>query len=301
MGWNLYSIKFKLKSPLYIGFHKVMHFFRTRLYVPAKPFWGALTAKLTRRLNLTDYGKVGEFLKKTIRFSYFYLSDENNVFIPRYTIKGMKFGDLMQMDFEKRYISSIASAAIESYSHTAEEGMLHEVEFISPNVINDGKSVFLKGLLWILEFSDNRFSIFINDDDIIIEYNNNHVKFSELINTLQIGGERKYGFGFLKIEGKPKKESYNDLTKLGFFGKWKENGNEILLLVKKDDPIWSHVKYSSDLMIKGCIEPIVGRDWNNKGAGKKLSVYGLYWAPGSILMSEETFKITPNFGLWVKE
>ena len=205
MSWRLYSLTFRLKSPLHIGFHKVMHLFRTRAYVPARPFWGALTAKLTRQLGLTDYEKIGEFLKKAMRFGYLYPSVENKIFAPSYTEEGLKFRNLAQIDFEKRFLSSLASTAIELDSLTAEEGMLHEVEFLSPYTM-DGRPIFLKGLLWVSEFSEGGLSITFEGDEFYIAYKSNQIKFSELVDTLQVGGERKYGFGLLKIEGRPKKE-----------------------------------------------------------------------------------------------
>lgn len=306
MSWHLYSLTFSLKSPLHIGFHKIMHLFRTREYVPAKPFWGALVAKLTRKLALSDYEKVGEFLKATMRFGYFYICDnyKNIVFTPKYTDEGLKYGnsegkEISQNEFEKRYISSLASTAVEANSFTAEEGMLHEVEFISPYTIDKGESVFLRGLLWVSEFSNNGLSVVgFRENDFYIVYGDKQVKFSELIDTLQVGGERKYGFGLLKIEGKPKKEDDKDLSGLGFFGIWEERENEIYLKIGGYSPIWSHVKYTPDLKIKGRIEPFIGRNWNNKGAGRELNAYGLCWSPGSILLEEGTFKVTQDFGLW---
>lgn len=297
MNWHLYSLTFQLKSPLHIGFHKVMHLFRTRAYVPAKPFWGALTAKLTPQLQSTEYKKVGNFLKKAMRFGYFYLSDGDEVFIPQYREGELKFGNLSQIDFEKRFISSSASTAIESSSFTAEAGMLHEVEFVNPYTVNDGRPVFLKGLLWISELSEEDASIMIENDDFYITYNNIQVKFSRLIGTLQIGGERKYGFGKLKLK-KLEKINGKHPENLGFTGKWKEDGNKVKLELKESNPIWAHVKHTTDLKIKGSIEPVVGRDWNSKGAGRKISNYGLYWTPGSIIMESKTFEITKVYGLW---
>ncbi|HDH44625.1 MAG TPA: hypothetical protein ENG66_04455 [Thermococcus sp.] len=301
MSWHLYSLTFRLKSPLHIGFHKVMHLFRTRAYVPAKPFWGALTAKLTQNLKSSNYREVGEFLKKVMRFSYFYLSDGNDVFIPKYTDEGLKFGSLPQTEFEKRFISSLASTSIEPYSFTAEEGMLHEVEFISPYEIHkeneEPKPIFLKGLLWISERSEEKLGVQVNEDNFSITDGKNDVKFSDLANTLQIGGERKYGFGQLKLEEFIEVND-QDLDHLGFKGRWKEDKDEIRLELKRNEFIWSHVKYDSDLKIKGSIEPIVGRDWSDRGAGRELRSHGLCWVPGSILMEDKTFKITEEFGLW---
>jgi hypothetical protein len=284
---------------MHIGFHKVMHLFRTRPYVPARPFWGALTAKLTRSLESSDYREIGEFLKRVVRFGYLYISDGNDVFIPRYTDEGLKFGNLPQIEFEKRFISSLASTSIEPYSFTAEEGMLHEVEFISPYTIGDGKQVFLKGLLWVSDNSEENLRVQIDENDFSITDGNKNVKFSELADTLQIGGERKYGFGQVKL-GEIVKVNDKDLAPLGLNGRWEEDGNEIRLKLKENEFVWSHVKYDSDLKIKGTIEPVVCRDWNDKGAGRELKTYGLCWVPGSVLEEDSEFVITKEFGIWEK-
>lgn len=92
MSWHLYVLEFQLKAPVHVGFHKVMHLFRTRPYVPAKPMWGAITAKLTKELKIHNYERVGNFLNRAMRFGYFYLSDDNDVYIPKYTKNGIVFG-----------------------------------------------------------------------------------------------------------------------------------------------------------------------------------------------------------------
>jgi len=307
MSWHLYSLTFKLRSPLHIGFHKVMHLFRTRAYVPARPFWGALTAKLTKTLKSSnckevDYKEVGEFLRRTMRFGYLYLSVKNDrIFMPKYTDDGLKFGNLPQTEFEKRFISSIASTAIEPNSLTAEEGMLHEVEFINPYEIDKENEklnpVFLRGLIWIFESFNGNKSVSINENDFSIKYNRATVKFSELASTLQVGGERKYGFGLIMLE-KIEKINNRNLESIGFNSKWYEHDNKIVIELNKDDFIWGHLKYNGKLKIKGNIEPIVGRDWDNRGAGKKLTNYGLCWSPGSVILEPYKFVISEDFGLW---
>ena len=300
MGWNLYTITFKVKSPIHIGYHKVMHLYKTRLYIPAKPLWGALTAKLTRLLNLTNYEDVGEFLKKSIRFGYLYIYDGNNIIIPKYTDLGLKFGDISKVEFEKRFIGSFTSTSIDSFTFTAEEGMLHEIEFIKPyEGVN--KPVFLKGLLWIREYSYIDFTIQKDNNDFIIMYNKKEFKFSDLLKNLQIGGERKYGFGLIVLDRFER--ASKKLAEYGFFGEWidSKNSNDVLLKLGKDEYIWSHVQYNPHLKIKGYIEPIVGRDWSDKGAGRKLQFYGLCWAPGSKILEDRIFKVTENFGIWVAD
>lgn len=296
MSWQVYEWKFRLKSPLHIGFHKILHFFKTRPYVPGKLLWGALTAKLTPILGINDYQKVGDFLKKTFRFGYLYPYVEGKLYIPQYTEEGLKFGDLNQNDFEKKFISSMASAAIEAESLTAEEGMLHEVEFISPYTIDDGKPVYLKGLFWLREFSEDGFTVSKKDKNVIITFNTPNIDFeTQLVNRLQIGGEQKYGFGLLELKEFIKSDQ--NILK-DFYGEWLDEGSEFKLKLKSNDPIWAHLLHTDSLNIKGHIEPLVGREWeDSKGSGRKLTFHGLFWTPGSLLSTDITLRIM-EFGLW---
>jgi len=295
MRWQVYEWNFRLKSPLHIGFHKIMHFFKTRPYVPGKILWAALTAKLTPMLGINDYKKVGEFLKKIIRFGYLYPYVEEKLYLLKYTEEGLKFGSLSQNEFEKRFISSMASAAIEHESLTAEEGMLHEVEFISPYTIDDGKPVYLKGLFWLREFSEDGFAISKKNNGITIAHNIEVDFKSQLANRFEIGGERKYGFGLVELK------ELNEISTHefnGWSGKWREENEEVCISINSDNFIWSHVLHSNNLNIKGHIEPLVGREWEaTKGAGRKLTSHGLFWSPGSILCEDRTLKIT-EFGFW---
>jgi len=299
MSWRLFKWTFRLKSPLYVGFHKVMHFYRTRPYVPGKPLWGALTAKFTPLLELNDYLKVGEFLKKAIRPGYLYPYIESNekseLYYPKYTEKGLMFCLLSQYEFEKRFISSMASTAIEAQSLTAEEGMLHEVEFISSYTIDDGKPVFLSGFIWVREFSENEISLSIKDE-VIITCKGKEVEFKrQLANRLQLGGERKYGFGLVELK------ELSEVNNAGFDelpGEWKEENGEVCISLKRGDPVLAHVHHFENLKIKGDIELLVGREWDpERGAGQKPESSDLCWTPGSILCEDKTFKVD-EFGIW---
>ncbi|MGC9020959.1 MAG: RAMP superfamily CRISPR-associated protein [Candidatus Methanodesulfokora sp.] len=278
-----------------------MHLLRTRAYVPARPFWGSLTAELTRRLGSLDYSKVGEFLKNVMRFSYLYIFSGDKMYMPRYTEEGLKFGDLTQTEFEKRFISSLASTSIEPHSLTAEEGTLHEVEFICPYEICEKmekpRPVFLKGLLWVSEGSKEELRVQIGENNFSIANGKTEIMFSDLANTLQVGGERKYGFGQLRLKDLRKIEDRN-LENLGFKGRWEETGSGVSIELEKNEFIWSHAEYNPKLEIKGDIEPIIGRDWGKEGAGRELKAHGLCWVPGSVLMKDTKFIITEKFGIW---
>ncbi|MDI6895773.1 RAMP superfamily CRISPR-associated protein [Methanocella conradii] len=298
MTWYLYSWTFQLKSPLHIGFHKVMHLSMTRPYIPAKLIWAALTAKLTPLFRINDYQAIGNLLKNSMRFGYLYPYVKNQLYLPKYTENGLAFGDLPKNEFEKNFISSTMSNAIESDSLSSEEGMLHEIEFINPYKIDNKEKVFMKGLVWIKEFPENEINnVKMENNKLFVKYDGTRIDFgSSILSTIQVGGERKYGFGLLELKIIDKHRSLDI-----FPGEWFEKEDEVYLNLKKDMQIWSHALHTNNIDIKGNIEPIVGRDWSNKGPGRKLSAQnGLYWSPGSILNEDKTFKIN-EFGLWTPQ
>ncbi len=150
--------------------------------------------------------------------------------------------------------------------------------------------------MWIKDFSEDEFSIYIESDNIYIK--NGNLEFSlreRIFNRIQIGGEQKYGFGLLELKGFIKSDQ-NKLQE--FSGEWFEDGNEVKLKLDSNDSIWAHLLHTNGFNIKGNIEPLVGREWDaDKGAGRRLTSYGLFWIPGSILNENNTFKIN-EFGLW---
>lgn len=294
MDWNLYEFIFKLKSPLHIGFHKVLIFSKTRYYAPGKLIWAGLTSKVTPLFGITNYETVGQFFKESMRYGYFYLCVDEILYIPKYTEEGLKFGPLSQNEFEKRFITSIASTAIQPESLTAEEGMLHEIEIINPYTIDNGKPVYLKCLVWVKNKSKNGLNIEPKENEINISYNDKQVNFNKGF-QIQIGGERRYGFGLIELVELKK---IPDLKSADFPGTWREDKGEVVISITKNNPIWAHTKSTANLNINGDIEPLVGRDWDSeKGAGRILKSEGLFWMPGSILIEDKEFRVIDS-GWW---
>jgi len=129
MTWKILDAEFKVVTSLHIGYRKIGFLQSTRYYVPGKNLWGALTAKITPLLKIRDhtgaldYKEVGDFLSKNLIFSYFFLKSNGEVFKPVYCLeKGLKYGNLPIAEFEKNFISSIPSTAIESESMSADYG-----------------------------------------------------------------------------------------------------------------------------------------------------------------------------------
>lgn len=317
MSWSLYTWTFRLRSPLHVGFHKTMHLFRTRPYAPGKLVWGALTAKLAPLFPLSDYLKTGQALEEVFRFSNLYLyTGGDTLYLPRYTEReGLKFGladkSLTRRDFEKYFFSSMASTAVKPETFTAEEGLLHQVEFINPYLISSRTDadnftpVYLRGLLWIKKPAETAvFQVIEKDGGIVLSQNdtNSEVNFAELVKRLQIGGERKYGFGLLELQGIPEQilgSDGNEAIRLpGFPGRWRPDKEVVRIGLGQDEPLWGHVLSPEKVPCRGFLEPLVGRNWDMvKGAGQNIKSEGLAWAPGSLLQEARTFEVTPH-GTW---
>ena len=289
--WILYSLVFQLKSPLHIGYHKIMHLTRTRLYVPARTLWGAMTVKLVQKTGRNDYKKAGQFLREKMRFGYFYFSNGKELFLPHYTEEGLKLGRMCLYEFEKKYIRSISTTAIDANSLSAEEETLHHLEYINYRNTEDSSPLFLEGLMWI------KIDGHPKEDDFLFTYEDVQVKLSELLQSLQIGGERKYGFGETELV-KLERLDDTDLRSKGFCGSWLESDESVKVKILQGDFIWAHAKYEPNLNMKGEIEIFMGREWDDKkGSGRNIVTYGLCWVPGSIVEEQATFEITPS-GIW---
>lgn len=300
MSWYVWSWKFRLESPLHVGFHKVMHLFRTRLYVPGRVLWGAVTAKLTPILGLNDYTMVGDVIKNSICFGYLFPYFNDKIYLPEFTERGICWGSSKKEEVEQQILSVTASTAVESSTLAAEEATLHEIEFISPYQIPCGAPVYLKGILWVREYSRNGIQVVIDEDNKEIFFESasgNAGLFSQIVDRLQIGGERRYGFGLIKhVKG--------SLYRLsdGSFGEFpgEQENRARLPKVKLEEgrSFWTHLKLGN-VQVCGDVEPLTGREWSPiKGPGRDLIHHGLFWTPGSILKDKDrVFKVHP-FGWW---
>ena len=316
MSWHLFNWQFQLCSPLHVGYHKTMHLFRTRPYVPGRQIWAALTAKLTLLFGLSNYQKVGSALEEVFRFGYLYPSlEEGYPYIPCFTKdKGLTFGwgerCLTRREFEKKFLSSTASVAIDPQSFTVEEGMLYQVEFVSPYLttvragIEDYTPVYLKGLFWVCEAETSTFQVTVEDRRITMKADQGlkEIDFAEeLAARLQVGGERRNGFGLLKLKLLQLVKNVNERVARdvsGLPGDWHEDKASVYITLEEDEPVWGHVLEPAKVEAKGLIEPLVSRSWDSvKGAGQKITSEGLAWAPGSLIEKKCTFEMLPH-GLW---
>lgn len=300
--WKCYKIKFKTKSPVHIGYGSKLGIInRTRYYIPGKTIWGAVTAILARKMmnnyDANIYRTVGDLVKKNLIFSYFYPTKEETVLYPNYTKDGVGFGSennekfvLTKEKFEKEFITSYVSTALDKVSKTAEDGSLHEFELIKNK--SNGKETIFTGYLFAKEGNIGNYSVTLSEDSPFIETKDQNFPLFNAIKNIQVGGERNYGFGRLKLC--EKKEINNSNL---------YNSNMIVnlndLSVENDGYMaLAHVNTENLNLtdIKGDLEPLVGREWGSKGAGQNITNPKICLTPGTKFKSTKV-KIG-HFGIW---
>jgi hypothetical protein len=168
----------------------------------------------------------------------------------------------------------------------ADEGLLHEVEFISPRTLDEGKQVYLIG--YVFEKNDCKL-------------------WKDACKRLQMGGERGYGWGdvqCIKVEAITETQSLKSLGENYF---WQEHqaaqnssgmqNSSIVIQVPKSGHLLAHTVAQS-VSAQGEIEPLVGREWKvSHQAGQHVEKFGdPCWIPGSIV-ERSNFEIKP-FGIW---
>ncbi len=320
--WNCYLTIFKAESPIHIGYKQIGILKTTRYFIIGRAMWGTITANLTRALfenpSPKDYEVAGNFVREYIRTTYFYpaIKEENEinvgdltdfyvnlngskfgVFLPSYMDNGLKFGKISKEEFEQRFIGSFVSTALDVSTKTAEEGSLHEFEFIKNKIKikNKAINVYWIGYLFInmdtKEAKDNSgkkvYDVIIKETNEDIEvifakneryYRRNNLK-NNILNQLFVGGERNYGLGKLKLL-ELTKETNNKI-----FGKYDVELNKEQPILKNLDIAIAHVKLDGLELKFGEIEPVVGLEWSDKGAGQKVSNAEICATPGSKLKS----------------
>jgi hypothetical protein len=275
--WKAYRVVFKLKSPMHIGCGKVGNVQRTRPYVTGRVFWGALTMRLTRdkcakehkpATQSEDYQSIGDKVNQLLGFSYFYPAISQ--------IDQISYHWDKENQFRHRFLSSYTSTALVYSQQAADEGLLHEVEFLSPRTLDEGKQVYLIGY--------------------VFEKDNSTLKWRDACTRLQMGGERGYGWGMVELIDDPVE------TQALFGGQVTFNGDGDQPIIQSET-LLAHT-LSTGLSATGEIEPMVGREWRsnnsiNRYAGQHVEKFctDLCWIPGSTVEQSQNFVIR-DFGIW---
>jgi len=292
MIWHSYRLNYRLLAPLHVGYRRLGTIQRTRYYLPGRNLWGAVTARLTRACYAqpgpTDYEVVGDYVRDHIIAGYFYpklLGGEPHY--PRIEQGKWYYGDLPAADFEASFIGSSASTALMASTWTAEEASLHEIEFIAPHLQTGcppAPSVYLQGYLYLHQDRSTAPEPLQGMDDMTI---------LDLLEELFVGGERGSGFGRMVRHGQPVGPEVSASLK----PQPRDLNGRILR---------AHLRAvsSTQVVVRGPLEPLVGREWasgrrggRRRGAGQDVSEAVIAWVPGGAVAGDISLVIGP-YGIW---
>jgi hypothetical protein len=278
MPWQLYRWVWQLEAPVQIGVSPAGILNRTRLYVPARTMWGALTAELARRKSASfpEYSSEGDRLRRQTRLSYLFpaqrVGRQWQAWLPRYEWgEGLLWRredgvhQLPGAQFQRWLIITRPGTAIDPDSDTAAEGALREREAINLwslwGEAGDPQPVALVGHLFLADDADQ--------DVLDIE-------------ELFIGGDSHYGLGRIrKVECSDARE---------FFGKPVHlKGNHPVVTT---DHLLAHALQGQDADLLGALEQLVVWEYNEFKTGL------LTWVPGSRFGSASPLWHIRDDGLW---
>ncbi len=293
MTWHRLPLCFELLSPLHIGFlpnRPGTVVASTRCYVPGKNLWGAVTASVTSRLypnpTAAHFHEIGESICEQVAFSYFYLSDGEQLFTPDYATNGLTWGNLSDRSFRARFVWSQVSTKI-GEAGGAEDASLHEIEFVRHRIGSPGRpyqSVLFIGTVWIRQgatlaqnaLQPREGSVFLDDADI----------FREIV----LGGERNYGFGRLRRASVP------DQVSVTVSDLWPDEPDTEVTM-DGGRPLLAHAPYRQDQIFRGDIEIVAGREYRRsrqgasfQGSGEEIENAGLFFVPGTRL-ADNSFQL----------
>ena len=272
MGWQHYRLVFRLRSPLHIGYRKSGNLMETRRYVPGKNLWAALTARLTRDYHNgsrgSEYRRIGDLVREHFRFGYLWPSLDSE-------LPCFPWGD---EDFDYLFLGGLSSTALEHDQRAAQDGTLHDVEFIAP-MTRTRKPVHLIGDLWVRDGLPADVS-----------------SWEESLRSLALGGEQGYGWGRVQMEGgpcqSPKERALGNLE-------WEAN-DEVVITVPADGCITAHALAAGDNAVTGIIgpvEPLVGWERRESGGYGLTRQVDVAYAPGAVV-SEEIRVRVGEYGVW---
>lgn len=290
MTWRGFRWSFRLESPLHIGFRNIANLQRTRPYVPARNLWAAATARIAQWFGTSAYTEVGEDVSAHLRFSYLYPQVDDLVLLPS-----------LDREHENLLLDSLSSTALDPGSTAAEGGSLHEIEVVVPRTRQaPSHQVALLGLFWARDGAGRAVEIATAEPGgmpLLCGDGGEAVSARELFSWLQIGGERRYGLGRIRLL---------ELVPLGshslprpFDGAW--DGSDSAgpkVNIPERGRIWAHAVVGS-AAVAGDLEALVGRAWSEWGAGRQLTGGSLCWSPGSVCQKPQAFRVSAQ-GVWTE-
>ena len=186
----------------------------------------------------------------------------------------------------------LASTAIDDASQTAQSNSLHEIEVLRPRTRPTTSApdapVEIVGSLWLGQPAAG-VSLVARPDDVLWD----NRSLSQLLQTIQLGGKRGYGFGRVRLSALRRVDSVFGIRESG-------PGRAML---PAGAPAPSHVLRTAGTAPEyGVAEPWVGREWRESSvgsAGQYIPPARVAYAPGmqASQSDAQVFEVGP-YGVW---
>jgi len=283
MAWKVYQVVLRLRSPMHIGQMKLGNIQRTRPYVTGRVLWGALTARLTRdgtppgkpAISSDLYDSMGKQVHQQLTFTYLFPTTRQDGEVEIWP---------WEEGFGPRFLGTYVGTALSYPQQSAAEGTLHEVECVVPRTSDKGQPVYVVGYVFAQE---------------------NAPDWKSALSRLQLGGERGYGWGRVKLV---KSQEWDIAQPLfGWYIVQRDYWPPVLMTMDNKARVVSHALAvdfdDGDLHqavrgVRGPAEPLVGRETRfGRRFGMQVSQARICYAPGSNVQLDSTFCIGP-YGIW---
>lgn len=267
MSWSLHRWTWRVASPLFVGATPSGALNRCRVYLPARPIWGALTAELARHEAHGDpaYREVGDDLREHVRLSYLYPAESAGTdwlgWLPQYRagdglcwVREGSDDSVADRPFRRRLLWTRPGTAIDPDSDSALDGSLRETECVQTRWRHGdgsaGDPVAMVGYVWVRQ-------------------NVGQLDRVSTVTTLFAGGDTRYGLGRL--------ERSSMEPAIAVFGATVDLGDDEPRIVT-DRPL-AHAHAGGDVAISGDQEAVGG--WDTTGQQRDRRISEPVWTPGS--------------------
>jgi len=284
--WDLYRWTWRVRSPLFIGATPSGALNRCRVYVPARPLWGAITAELARLEGDKDprYRQVGDELREHARFSYLFPAersgDDWRAWLPEYRegtglIWAREDGEAVLADrnFRRRLLGTRPATAVDPDSDSALDGSLRETECVQ---------------IWWRRGEGTATDPVAMVGYVFVRKDRDLARRLPALDRIFIGGDTRYGLGRLdRVAMTPATTVFGNTVDLG-------QPNPRVVASR----VFAHVLFHDDLAMCGDQEALGGWDKTGQQEDRMISLLALM--PGSTTHEPASWSLDSS-GLWKYE
>jgi hypothetical protein len=203
-----FTLDYQLQTPMRIGHRKIGNLQTTRLFVPGIAVWASAVNQLARHFagrspdgkNPCQYW--GEFLRSHCRFSCLFFCDPKGSLI----LPGDPDRPGDGQEIAREFLDGSTHTAINHRAMKAEEGSLHELEWILP-IGRSGRKALLEGWIdiAIIQEAGQGPTLDVEDNEAFVSWQGQRARLlQDILNGATVGADLHYDHGRLALRGSEK-------------------------------------------------------------------------------------------------